>query len=197
MSLSEQEGPMSPEELQAATQEAYYSIPEYLPVKKDLPIEEIIMKTLQHASHRLGSEMRPILVGKLDKLISKSPTTSHYKELMHLLVDLVCVVGRESNADYTLAETLQIKDSRTGIYTLEGASKGEKVLFDYAIDQFTHSVRTALEMGHDPIDPDCEVNVFRDYSIVEFKDFLLEWYKEHERLYGKSPGGDLFDDPIE
>ena len=179
--MTEQEKPRSPEELQAETRLVFYSLPEYIPVGKNSPYN--VVERMQVLTHREKSEMKPLLMEKFDGLLSKSPTTSHYKKLMNLLINKVFDRGRGALGLDTeaLFASLQI-NRESGIFTLNGACEGERELYDWSIDELLMHVKISLQNGEEPMYPAADWEIL-GFPEAKFKDFLLEWHKEFTEHY--------------
>lgn len=146
-------------------------------------------------------QKEPILIlTEFDGLVSQSPTTGSFKKVVRTLTLSVYAGGRKpanlarhsilDEEDDLLREVLQLENgSKTGIYTPDGAQKGEDILYQAVQHQLVVSVTSALDLGA------TDENI-GDYQVFsrwgtpgEIKALIQQWNKEYFALYGKQPPG--------
>ena len=177
--------PTSPEELQGETRRVYLSLPTYVRPRerrKLYPDETTMVKADSvEIQHRLVSETLPIFVRKFQELISQADVTPKYRQTIIPLIELVHLRGRkyqvEGLSGDELSRALQI-DSDTGIYTKDGAAKGEAFLFEEVLDDYLETAEYISSSG--PFS-----RFLPKSSPGEIIEFLLRWKKEYEDHYGK------------
>lgn len=205
--MNRQEGEqrsLSPEELQATTRETYslipefYSLVEFVNDTKGYSTDEIIEAMNRYGFSHGQGELRPMLVKKFDDLIVLSATTPSFRKAIHSLIESVCFNGRttkkyqyDQGATNALVKALQL-DNDEGVYTPEGAEKGELVLYGHVLNNFALGIKNALWTGNDPMSPEThEQGLLFPVTLAQYKDFILDWFKQFTERYGKSPSDAL------
>lgn len=195
----------SPEELHAATVEAFnlipplYSITEAAEELRNSTSEEMLNFWERMKDHGQNSELRQFLAKKLKDLVALSPTTQKFKKVMGFYIDYVCRNGKvseeqsqefdqETDATNALIEGLGIYASK-GIYDLETAGDCESRLFGYVLNDFSTGIKDAFWVGEDPISSATkrEDTIVKGLNLVQYKDLILSWHRDIEQQYGESP----------
>lgn len=186
----------SPEELQYRTRQAFESMPAGQSLTTYLdevnPSREEFRDDMERRASA-ESEISPILLKKFGALIEQSPTTPSFRTAMHYVIDLTLQEGRvmEGEEDFdngrtdTLLEVLQL-DTSTGMYLTEGAKNAESALYDFICGDFSDGIFNIISEGLNPLDPNSKTfgTVFKHLSIGEYRDFILNWYREFTQNYG-------------
>lgn len=181
----------SSEELQIKTIQAYHSLPE--------GVDEILPSVMTAYDKQFLSEPIPVLI-EFKRLVGQSPGTDSFKKALLVLVHDVYSSGKKPDSssrrysfsdDALLVEVLQLKNgSSVGIYTPEGAKKGEDTLYPVVKHELVVSVTSSLDLG-------ASDENLGDYQIFsgwgkpnEIKALLQQWREEYINLYNKQPPGE-------
>lgn len=162
--------PKSPEELQTSLRRAYFLIP----LNLFYDIESFALEPngitkfadgLFDREARAG-ELVPLLEKKFSEMIAQAATTDTFKEMIKLPLGRIIIQGRdaEKGDPQGLPETewgravyraLGLnQDSKTGIFTKEGAHRGEAALFVWYFKQWGEAMSELRAANKDIRDPE-------------------------------------------
>ncbi len=157
-------------------------------------MQELLVRTYQRIplvdSREMGS--RSIIRERLKEIVGSSPTTPSFKVMVQEIIEEVCIEGRDSepvetNLDAKFREVVQM-ESPTGIFSREGAIKGEIALYEFMSNEFLEFFKLALEEGLDPFDiTKVSPPGFFSGDTEEFRNLMLNWHKEFKDRYGTNP----------
>lgn len=186
-------GEFSPEKLHGMIIMLYSQIPEF--IIGDSIIERI--------DRRKRSELTPIIIKRFEELISASPTTKSYKEMMSVLTRSIVVSGRDGRLTDPIART-QVRDIETdsnfafftslnldsddasGIFSTAGAKRAERKLYDWCSNVFGETVGNEIRYGRDPFTKEVmDGTAYSSFSLKSLRDFMLNWWKEFINLNGE------------
>lgn len=185
--MDEKLRPKPPEELQDATLRLLSHLPRAL--SEDGKTEaEISIDRLK----RIMAEIINPLQAKFTELISCSPGTDIFKEMLAALFLDTVILGIDSDYEQAakLKEVLQL-DSRNGIYDRQGALVAEQTLYEFILGKVVGEIKHDLETGIDFRERNLTVITSR-HSTLEAHNALIMWYNDAAHLYEEEPGNTKF-----
>ncbi len=141
---------------------------------------------------RVMAEITAPLQAKFTELISCSPGTDIFKEMLTALFVDTVILGLDSDYEKAkkLKEVLQL-DSRNGIYDRQGALAGEQILYEFILGEVVGEIKHNLEMGVDFRERNLSV-ITTCHSALGAHNALIMWYNDAAHLYEGEPGNTKF-----
>lgn len=185
--MKEQFDSRPPEELQDETLKLLSHLP------KAFPEDATTADKAEGRLKRFSAEIIDPLQAKFSELISRSPSTDIFKEMLTALFVDTIIVGRDSDNERVtkLKEVLQL-DSKNGIYDRQGALVAEQTLFEFILNKVVGEIELNLEIGQDFREKDYLKVITSRHSALEAHNALIMWYKDAAHLYEGDPGNTKF-----